>query len=95
MSNRTQAVDVTLKTRKQVLHRDAYRCIFCKKSGALTMAHIIPRSAGGLGIPENIVSACPKCHFRLDHTSERKVMLEYAQKHLDKFHERTERTFKK
>ena len=95
MNNRTKAVDVSQAVRKQVLHRDCYRCIFCKKAGALTMAHIIPRSAGGLGIAENIVSACSICHHKMDHTSKRETMLAYAQKHVDKFHERTERVFKK
>lgn len=95
MNNRTKAVDVSDAVRKQVLHRDAYRCIFCKRSEALTMAHIIPRSHGGLGIAENIVTACSLCHWKMDRTEQREVMLAYAQKHVDKFHERTERVFKK
>lgn len=95
MNNRTKAVDVSQAVRKQVLQRDAYRCIFCRKSDALTMAHVIPRSQGGLGIAENLVTACSKCHWKMDRTHYREYYLEYAQKHLDKFHERTERVFKK
>lgn len=95
MNERTKAVDVSLKVRKQVLARDVNRCIFCKSPKALTMAHVIPRSQGGLGIPENLVTACSYCHHLLDHTDKREVMMKYAQKHLDKFHERTERTFHK
>lgn len=95
MNRRTKAVDVSQAVRKQVLHRDAYRCIFCKSSNALTMAHIIPRSQGGLGIAENLVTACSICHHMMDNTSKRETMLAYAQKHVDKFHERTERVFKK
>lgn len=29
-------------------------------------AHFINRSQGGLGIPENIVTLCPECHFEED-----------------------------
>ena len=94
-SKRTKAVDISKKVRKQVLERDLHRCIFCGRYEALTMAHIIPRSQGGLGIPENLVTACSKCHALIDHTSDREVMLAYAQKHVDKLHERTERVFKK
>lgn len=95
MNDRTKAVDVSQAVRKQVLRRDAFRCIFCKRSNALTMAHIIPRSQGGLGIAENIVTACSVCHWKMDYTFQRETMLEYAQKHVDKFHDRTERVFKK
>lgn len=95
MNKRTIALDVAKNVRKQVLERDMYRCIFCKKSNALTMAHVIPRGQGGLGIKENIVTACSKCHHTMDHTIKREMMLAYAQKHLDKFHERVQRTYEK
>lgn len=95
MSKRTKAVDVDAKTRAEVLARDMHRCIFCKRSSALTMAHVIPRSAGGLGIKENLVTACSVCHWKMDNTGERETLLAYAQKHLDRLHPRVERTFKK
>ena len=95
MNKRTIALDVAKNVRKQVLERDMHRCIFCKKSNALTMAHVIPRGQGGLGIEENIVTACAKCHHLMDHTGKREMMLAYAQKHLDKFHERVKRTYEK
>ena len=31
-------------------------------------AHYIPRSKGGLGIPENILTLCRVCHDRYDHS---------------------------
>lgn len=32
----------------------------------LPNAHFINRSQGGLGIPENIVTLCPECHYEED-----------------------------
>lgn len=95
MNKRTKAVDVPANVRKEVLGRDNHRCIFCKRFGGLTMAHIIPRSQGGLGIKENLVTACSRCHEMMDHTLKRKAMIEYAENHIKKFHEETERIYKK
>lgn len=39
--------------------------------------HFIKRSQGGLGIPENIVTLCPECHFEDDFGQDTKL---YEQK---------------
>lgn len=45
-------------------------------------AHIVPRSQGGLGIEENIVTACIGCHFKMDNSTERKKYLRLAEGYL-------------
>ena len=56
--------------KKQVLERDG-RCVICGANDGQPDAHIVARSHGGLGIPENIVTLCPRCHYRYDQTDER------------------------
>lgn len=45
--------------------RDDGRCIFCRRHGR-GEAHVINRSQGGLGIEQNIVTVCRKCHDMMD-----------------------------
>lgn len=67
-SKRARAVDITPKTKKIVWERDGGRCIICGSTQAMPNAHYIPRSKGGLGIPENIVTLCTMggCHHKFD-----------------------------
>jgi 5-methylcytosine-specific restriction endonuclease McrA len=63
-------------SRKNVLQRDGYQCIYCgimaggKQQGAIltrsnfTVDHIIPRSRGGRSTWGNTVCACPVCNNR-------------------------------
>lgn len=51
--------------REEVEQRDGYCCIFCGSPGR-GEAHIVPRSHGGLGIPQNIITVCRFCHNELD-----------------------------
>lgn len=72
-SKRTKACDVSHAVRNIVLERDQGRCIFCGISANLTMAHFVGRARGGLGIEQNLVTACMKCHTEADqgaHTKE-------------------------
>lgn len=45
-------------------------------------AHFIPRSAGGLGIEENIFTACENCHREQDNGKDSKLYTKKAEKHL-------------
>lgn len=81
-SKRTLATSISNKVRQRVRERDQW-CIFCGKTGH-EIAHIIPRSGGGLGIRENLVLACTQCHRNMDFTSMRKEMLDYAKSYLEK-----------
>ena len=82
---RTKACEISKKTKLIVYERDGGCCIFCGKSG-LPEAHVIPRSHGGLGCPENIITACRKCHDKLDNSTNRKKMLFFAIKYLKRFY---------
>lgn len=64
----TKETEIDKFVKASVWYRDKRRCIFC---GAVVPmffanAHLIPRSSGGLGIEENIFTACPECHIKQD-----------------------------
>lgn len=84
-SKRTKACAISKKTKQIVHERDRKCCIFCGAPG-LPEAHYIPRSHGGLGIPENIVTACRQCHDRMDNSTDRPKMLQEAAEHLRRFY---------
>ena len=60
---RAKAISSTVKM--LVYHRDGGLCICCHRPGN-PEAHFIPRSKGGLGIPENILTLCRECHDKYD-----------------------------
>lgn len=78
---RTKACAISKKTKERVYKRDNGRCIFCGAPG-LPEAHYIPRSHGGLGIEQNIITACRLCHDKLDNSTQRQQMLQKAAAHL-------------
>ena len=52
-------------SRRAVFYRDGFTCQYCgKATRELTLDHIVPRSAGGPHVWENIVSACIPCNHR-------------------------------
>ena len=62
--------------------RDNGRCVVCGNGiNVMPNAHYIPRSKGGLGIEENIVTLCTnftptQCHYRFDNgTAEERAEL--------------------
>lgn len=70
-SKRSKACDIPKKVKDAVWERDGRRCIICGSTMAMPNAHYIPRSKGGLGIEENIVTLCThmsenRCHYRYD-----------------------------
>ena len=64
----TKATEIPQKVKETVWERDKHKCIFCHKQVPLECAccHFIPRSLGGLGIPENIYTGCSDCHREQD-----------------------------
>ncbi|QIK56643.1 hypothetical protein G7059_01675 [Erysipelothrix sp. HDW6A] len=44
--------------------------------------HYVSKGNSGLGIKENLALGCRMCHFNLDHTPQRKQMLETFYQHL-------------
>lgn len=70
-NKRAKACDIPKKVKDAVWERDGHRCIICGSNVAMPNAHYIPRSRGGLGIEQNIVTLCTnmspeKCHYKYD-----------------------------
>jgi 5-methylcytosine-specific restriction endonuclease McrA len=63
--------------KREIFRRDNYTCQYCgKRSGRLTLDHVIPRHLGGNYSWENIVTACPDCnHKKGGRTTEQAGML--------------------
>lgn len=49
-------------SRKSVLARDGYTCVYCGSREALTIDHVFPRHRGGENTWENVVCSCLKCN---------------------------------
>lgn len=77
MSKRSKACDISQKAKEKVWERDNHRCILCGSKYAMPNAHFIGRAQGGLGIEQNIVTLCMKCHNDYDNGNKRE---EYSYK---------------
>lgn len=80
----TKATDIPEEVKKIVWERDNHRCIFCYRYVPLECAccHFIPRSLGGLGIPENIYTGCQDCHREQDNGMNTKEYDKKVERHL-------------
>lgn len=80
----TKATEIPLKVKKEVWERDNHRCIYCHCEVPLSCAnsHYIKRGQLGLGIPQNIVTACPICHDKYDFGINIQDMINYTKKYL-------------
>lgn len=65
-SKRSKATDIPQKVKMAVWERDGHKCVICDSATAMPNAHYIPRSKGGLGIEENVVTLCFECHYMYD-----------------------------
>jgi hypothetical protein len=94
MKNRSsklaKACDIPQSVRKIVEARDKGLCVICGQVGIPNM-HYIARSHGGLGIEQNIVCGCLKCHGEYDNGKYRKqhgeVIKRYLQSKYDNWNE--------
>ena len=97
MKKETRATMITPETKRIVSQRDGNRCIFCGRFGA-PEAHIVRRSQGGLGIPENVVCACRECHRAMDEGRNRAYYQAKAEQYMKKHYKdwnRKKLTYKK
>lgn len=78
---RSKATGITPKTRKDVYERDG-ACIICGSHSMLQTAHYIGRAQGGLGIEENLVILCAKCHTEFDNGHKRREYGEFIRNYL-------------
>ena len=85
MHKRTRACGIPKEVKLIVYERDHERCIFCGAPG-LPEAHVIPRSHGGLGVPQNIITVCRSCHDKLDNSTDRQQMLDVAVGYLKRYY---------
>lgn len=78
---KAHAIPATVKL--IVNRRDDGLCVYCHRPG-LPEAHFIPRSKGGLGIPQNILTLCRSCHDLFDKgpKAQREGMREYFREYL-------------
>lgn len=81
MNNQAKACAISRAVKEIVYKRDKGCCVLCGKPG-LPEAHYIPRSKGGLGIEQNIVTLCRVCHDALDNSTKRGELLERVKDHL-------------
>ena len=59
MNKRSKACDISPRVKREVWVRDGGCCILCGNDyNVMPNAHYIPRSRGGLGIAENVVTLC-------------------------------------
>ena len=93
--SRTDALGITRGVKMDVAERDSVDgwpcCILCGRPAptgaelAFSCAHYIARSQGGLGIEENILTLCPKCHQQYDSTplrsQYRPILARYLREH--------------
>ena len=49
-------------SRKSVLARDSYTCVYCGSRETLTIDHVFPRHRGGENTWENVVCSCLRCN---------------------------------
>lgn len=83
-SERTKALEIPPMVKRKVYERDNHRCVFCGRYCDVTnaCAHFIPRSSGGLGIEENILTLCADCHRAYDQSDRRTAMRKAFKMHL-------------
>lgn len=84
MIDRTKALDIPAKVKDRVWERDNHCCILCGNPQAAPNAHFIARSHGGLGIEQNIVTLCAKCHRDYDQTADRQYLRTELRRYLSR-----------
>ena len=85
MHKQTKATQIPERVKRKVYARDGGRCIVCGEPG-LPNAHYIRRSQGGLGIEENIVTLCMKCHHDFDNGFHRKEIGDWISEYLERWY---------
>jgi 5-methylcytosine-specific restriction endonuclease McrA len=55
---------LTFKEWELILKLFDYRCVYCNKTGKLTLDHVIPISRGGEHTKYNVVPACKSCNSK-------------------------------
>lgn len=91
-SKRTIGLSITKDVKMKVWERDKHMCIICLLyyhrityvPWNMANSHYIKRSHGGLGIEEDVFTACSYCHHKFDDTIEREKIIPYVRNYLIK-----------
>ena len=51
--------------RENIIKRDNYRCATCGQNVNLEIHHVVHRSKGGTDEPENLITLCSLCHYKI------------------------------
>ena len=95
-SKRTRALEIPKKVKLIVYKRQEGKCLFCPSyiTWNQCCCHVVSRAYSGLGIEQNIIGACNRCHMLMDST-ERKTMIPIAKDYLrSKYENWTEESVK-
>ena len=82
MSKMSKACAIPRKVKEAVWERDGGCCILCGNPHASPNAHIVPRSRGGMGIEQNIVTLCPDCHRAFDQGTDRRKLYQQVSQYM-------------
>jgi 5-methylcytosine-specific restriction endonuclease McrA len=92
MRNETRYTAIPAKVKQAVAIRDEVDgwpcCLICGTPAppsaytAFSCAHFIPRSAGGKGVEENVITLCPRCHSMYDQGIDRGTTAAYIEEYL-------------
>lgn len=92
MRKDTKARAIPVEVKQAVAERDSFDgwpcCINCgepapsERPTAFSCAHFISRAQGGLGIEENTLTLCPKCHYKYDQTTDRAILKQFFGRYL-------------
>lgn len=78
---RTKATAIPMEVKRAVWERDHHRCVLCGQPGD-PWCHLVPRSQGGLGVEQNIVTLCFSCHMEMDNGKTGKVKRQIVEAYL-------------
>lgn len=81
-TKRAKACDISKKVKDIVWERDNHQCIICGNRQAMPNSHFIRRSQGGLGIEENVVTMCMRCHRMYDQGEDRRAIEAFTENYL-------------
>lgn len=63
-------------SKRNVMVRDGFRCVYCGKTGVrFTIDHVVPKAKGGKSTFENCVTACKPCNHSKGHKSCREAKM--------------------
>lgn len=70
---------ISNETRLKVYERDSYEgcacCVICGSPYQIHVHHFIERSRGGMGIEENLVCLCERCHRKIHDTEDKEMKI--------------------